>query len=158
MKLDGQGGTLDNPESRNLRPFQVSQGNDEMGCFRIVRTVDIGSREFGGTMGMGMINRDELFPGAPQSSKNVDQLRRVHLVFRGGLGSILDRNEPLGSVSSDEESAPFIRIGLPGVLSNLFEYSRTDEKVHDNSSDRCHNSLAALSSRASRDGVFVRHR
>jgi hypothetical protein len=43
------------------------------------------------------------------------------------------------------------------VLSNLFEYSRPDEKVHDNSSDRCHNSLAALSSRASGDGVFVRH-
>ena len=128
-----------------------------MGCFGIVRTVDIRSGELGRTMGMGMINRDELFPGAPQFSKNVDQLRRVHLVFRGGLGNILDRNESLGSVSSDEESAPFIRIGLPGVLSNLFEYSRTDEKVHDNSSDRCHNSLAALSSRASGDGIFVRH-
>src|SRR5215471_21659518 len=106
-----------------------------MGCFRIVRTVDIGSREFGGTMGMGMINRDELFTRAPQSSKNVDQLRRVHLVFRGGPGSILDRNESLGSVSSDEESTPFIRVGLPGMFSDLFEYSRPDEKVHDNSSD-----------------------
>ena len=157
MKLEGQGGTLDNPESGSLRPFQVSQGNDEMGCFRIVRTVDIRSGELGRTMGMGMINRDELFPGAPQSSKNVDQLRRVHLVFRGRLGSILDGDESLGSVSSDEESTAFIRIGLPGMLRNLFEYSRTNEKIHDNSSDRCHNSLAALSSRASGDGVFVRH-
>jgi hypothetical protein len=43
------------------------------------------------------------------------------------------------------------------MFSNLFEYFRTNEKVHDNSSDRCHNSLAALSSRASGDGVFVRH-
>ena len=156
MKLYGQGGTLDNPESRSQRPFQVSQGYDEMGCFRIIRTVDVRSGELGRTMGMGMINRDELFPGTPQSSKNVDQLRRVHLVFRGGLGNILNRNESLGSVSSDQDSTPFIRIGLPGMLSNLLDYSRTDEKVHDNSSDRCHNSLAALSSRASGEGVFVR--
>src|SRR2546426_1283291 len=138
MNLDLQDFSVHNAESRDLRAFQLGKTNDQMGDLGIVCPLDVRTGQVRWTMRMGMVDRDELFPGIGQISQNLDQFCRIHFELGRALGDIWHRYESpslsrwragRGPRASNQTTRLF-RICRLRMLDDLLQYSRCERKVH----------------------------
>src|SRR2546427_6944592 len=143
MNLDLQDFSVHNAESRDLRAFQLGKTNDQMGGLGIVCPLDVQTGQVRWTMRMGMVDRDELFPGIGQISQNLDQFCRIHFELGRALGDIWHRYESpslsrwragRGSRASNQTTRLF-RICRLRMLNDLLQYSRCEPKVHGRSEE-----------------------
>src|SRR5262245_9994912 len=74
MELDGQGLTVNDPESHGLRALRLGKGNDDVRRLRIVGPINVCFGQIGRSMGMGVDDCHEYLTRSAKVPKRSDQL------------------------------------------------------------------------------------
>jgi hypothetical protein len=130
MNLDFEDLTVNDPESRGMRPFGICQGNYQVSGFGIKRPFDIAFGWFCGSPRMRVIDCHQFFTTVAQISKRGDQLCRIYFIRRRIGEHVCHRDETVCRPAAYEQSAGFMRIVSPGMLDHAIQQTGCNNEIH----------------------------